>query len=54
LIAEDVPYVFLVSPEALPVVHKKFQNVKQMPGGLTYNFIKWYIPKEWQKVEFGS
>lgn len=48
LIAEDVPYVFLVYPESLPVIHKKILGVELAPAGLGWNFIHWFIPKEWQ------
>ncbi len=53
LIANDVPYAFLVVPESLPVVHKKFIGVHQAPAGIGWNFDKWFIPKEWQ-TEFAS
>lgn len=48
LIAADIPYVFLVVPEALPVVHKKFMGVELAPAGLGWNFEKWFIPTQWQ------
>lgn len=49
LIADDVPYIFLVNPESRPVVHKKIQGVEKAPAGIGWNFKDWYIPKEWQK-----
>jgi len=48
LIHDDVPYVFLVNPLSLPVVHKKILGVELAPLGLGWNFIKWFIPKPWQ------
>lgn len=48
LIAEDIPYVFLVTPMSLRVVHKKIQGVEQAPSGLGWNFIHWFIPQAWQ------
>jgi peptide/nickel transport system substrate-binding protein len=48
LIAEDVPYVFLVVPESLPVYHKKIVGVQQAPLGVGWNFEEWFIPKAWQ------
>ena len=48
LIADDVPYVFLVVPESLPVVHKKVIGVEQAPAGIGWNFEDWYMPKAWQ------
>src|SRR5207248_1068403 len=38
LIAHDLPYVFLVVPESLPVVHKKIIGVEQTPAGIGWNF----------------
>ncbi len=49
IIAADVPYVFLVYPERLPVVHKKIANVELAPAGLGWNFNKWFIPRAWQE-----
>lgn len=48
VIAADVPYVFLVHPMSLPVVHKQILGVELAPAGLGWNFINWYIPKAWQ------
>jgi len=48
LIAADVPYAFLVVPESLPVVHKKYIGVEQAPAGIGWNFDRWFIPKAWQ------
>lgn len=48
LIADDVPYLFLVNPMSLPVIHKKILGVEQAPAGLGWNFNHWYIPKAWQ------
>ncbi|MCB4755773.1 MAG: peptide-binding protein [Elusimicrobia bacterium] len=48
LIAQDVPYIFLVNPESLVVVHKKILGVEPAPAGLGWNFIHWFVPKAWQ------
>jgi peptide/nickel transport system substrate-binding protein len=48
-LADDVPYLFLVYPERLPVVHKKILNVELAPAGLGWNFNNWFIPKPWQE-----
>ncbi|MCG3203385.1 MAG: Oligopeptide-binding protein AppA [Elusimicrobia bacterium] len=48
LIANDTPYAFLVVPESLPVVHKKYIGVEQAPAGIGWNFEEWFIPKAWQ------
>ncbi|RMF97826.1 MAG: peptide-binding protein [Candidatus Schekmanbacteria bacterium] len=49
ILAEDQPYTFLYVPDALPAIHKRFKNIKPAPAGITYNFIRWYVPKELQK-----
>ncbi len=48
ILAEDVPYVFLYVPDALPIVHKRFKGIKPSPIGISYNLHKWYVPKELQ------
>lgn len=47
--AEDLPYIFLYHPEALPVVHKRFKGPEVTPAGLGWNFNKWYSPRSTQK-----
>ena len=49
ILAEEQPYVFLFVPEALPVVRNRFRGIVPAPAGITYNFIKWYVPKALQK-----
>jgi peptide/nickel transport system substrate-binding protein len=49
IIADDSPYTFLYSPFALPAVHKRFHGIKPALAGISYNFTKWYVPKELQK-----
>jgi peptide/nickel transport system substrate-binding protein len=49
VLAEDQPYVFLYVPDALPVVHNRFRGIEPAPAGISYNFIKWYVPKALQK-----
>jgi len=49
ILAEEQPYVFLYIPNALPIIHSRFKNIKPAPAGITYNFIKWYVPKTEQK-----
>jgi len=48
-IYEDQPYMFLYSPEALPILSSRFRNVEVSPIGIGYNFIKWYVPKDEQR-----
>ena len=49
ILAEDQPYVFLYVPYALPIIHKRFRGIDPAPAGITYNFVKWYVPKREQK-----
>jgi peptide/nickel transport system substrate-binding protein len=49
ILAEEQPYVFLYVPEALPVVQNRFHGIAPAPAGITYNFIKWYVPAALQK-----
>jgi len=49
ILAEEQPYVFLYYPDALPVVHKRIHGIEPAPAGISYNFIKWYVPKSQQR-----
>lgn len=49
ILAEEQPYVFLYYPDALPVVQKRIHGIEPAPAGISYNFIKWYVPKGEQK-----
>lgn len=49
ILAEEVPYVFLYVPDALPIVHARFKGIKPSPIGITYNLHKWYVPKRLQR-----
>jgi peptide/nickel transport system substrate-binding protein len=49
ILAEEQPYVFLYVPEALPVVQNRFHGIVPAPAGITYNFIRWYVPAGLQK-----
>lgn len=49
ILAEDQPYTFLYVPMSLPVIHKRFRGIKPAPAGISYNFIRWWVPKNEQK-----
>jgi peptide/nickel transport system substrate-binding protein len=49
ILAEEQPYTFLYVPDALPVVSSRFRGIKPAPAGISYNFIKWYVPKREQR-----
>ena len=48
ILAEEQPYTFLYVPDALPVVNARFRGIEPAPAGISYNYIKWYVPKEEQ------
>jgi peptide/nickel transport system substrate-binding protein len=50
ILAEEQPYLFLYVPDALPIVSARIRGIEPAPLGITYNFIKWYVPKEEQKL----
>jgi peptide/nickel transport system substrate-binding protein len=49
ILAEEQPYTFLYVAEALPVISSRFHGIKPAPLGITYNFIKWYVPQHLQR-----
>ncbi len=49
ILAEEQPYTFLYVPESLPIIAARFHGIKPAPAGISYNFIKWYVPKALQK-----
>lgn len=50
IFAEEQPYTFLYVPDALPIIHARFRGINPAPVGINYNFIKWYVPEEEQKL----
>jgi peptide/nickel transport system substrate-binding protein len=51
LIADDLPYVFLYYPEALPVTHKRIKGPEVAPAGIGWNFQYWNVPKNLQRYK---
>ncbi len=49
IMAEEQPVIFLFVPDALPVVAARVQNIHPAPAGISYNFIRWYVPKALQR-----
>ncbi len=49
ILAEEQPYTFLYVPDALPIVNSRFHGIEPAPIGISYNMIKWYVPKGQQK-----
>jgi peptide/nickel transport system substrate-binding protein len=50
IMARDVPYTFLYVPESLPMVNARFQGIEPAPAGISYDFIRWWVPKDRQGV----
>ncbi|MDX9820616.1 MAG: peptide-binding protein [Syntrophales bacterium] len=50
ILAEEQPYTFLYVPDALPIISARFRGIEPAPIGIGYNFIKWYVPKDEQKL----
>jgi peptide/nickel transport system substrate-binding protein len=50
ILAEEQPYTFLYVPDALPIINSRFRGVEVAPLGIGHNFIKWYVPREEQKL----
>ncbi|MBI2153002.1 MAG: peptide-binding protein [Candidatus Rokubacteria bacterium] len=53
ILAEDQPIVFLYFRDALPVVSSRVRGIESSPNGITYNFIRWYVPKGLQRYTAG-
>ncbi len=45
---EEVPYVFLYVPDALPVYSNRFIGPQVGPGGIGHNLKGWYVPLDRQ------
>ena len=44
IIYDEQPYLFLYYPDSLPIVNSRFRGIEPAPAGISYNFIKWYVP----------
>ena len=51
IMAADVPYTFLYVGDALPIVNARFQGIEPAPAGITYDFIRWHVPKKRQGIK---
>ena len=49
ILYEEQPVCFLYVSDALPVVHRRFQQVEVSPIGVGYNLIHWYVPASRQR-----
>jgi len=51
ILAEEQPYTFLYIPMSLPIIHARFHGIKPAPAGISYNFIRWFVPKHLQRYK---
>jgi peptide/nickel transport system substrate-binding protein len=49
IMADELPVVFLYVPDALQVVSSRVRGIEPAPAGISYNFIKWYVPANLQR-----
>ena len=49
ILADEQPYLFLFVPDALPIIQARFHGIEPAPLGISYNQIKWYVPKDEQR-----
>jgi len=49
IIAEEVPYTFLYVADSLPILGARYRGIKPAPAGISYNFIKWWVPRPLQR-----
>ena len=48
ILHDDQPYMFLYTPYSLPILTARIQGVVPAPAGISYNFTKWWIPRDKQ------
>jgi peptide/nickel transport system substrate-binding protein len=46
ILSDEQPTIFLYVPDALTVINKRFRGIEKAPLGITYDFIRWYVPKD--------
>lgn len=49
ILADELPYIFLYVPDALPAISSRFHGIKPEPIGIGYNMPKWFAPKQLQR-----
>ncbi len=54
ILHEEQPYCFLYDPYSLPILSARFRNVAEAPAGITYNFERWWVPKDQQTFSLGK
>jgi peptide/nickel transport system substrate-binding protein len=49
IMADEQPVVFLYVPESLQVVSSRVHGIEPAAAGISYNFVKWYVPASEQR-----
>ncbi len=49
ILADQVPYTFLYVADSLPILGARYRGIKPAPAGISYNFIKWWVPRPLQR-----
>jgi peptide/nickel transport system substrate-binding protein len=49
IIAEDQPYTFLFVQDSLPIIQSRLHGIVPASLGISYDFIRWFVPKSLQK-----
>jgi peptide/nickel transport system substrate-binding protein len=49
IIAEEQPVMFLFAPDSLDVISSRIEGIAPAPAGISYNFTKWWVPKDKQR-----
>jgi peptide/nickel transport system substrate-binding protein len=54
IMAEDQPYAFLYVPMSMPAIHSRFKGIVPAVSGISYDFLKWYVPEAQQMRNFNA
>jgi peptide/nickel transport system substrate-binding protein len=46
ILSDEQPTIFLYVPDSLIVINKRFRGIEKAPLGITYDFIRWYVPQD--------
>ncbi len=49
ILADQVPYTFLYVADSLPILGARYRGIRPAPAGISYNFIKWWVPRPLQR-----
>jgi len=49
ILAEELPYILLYVPDALPIIHARVRNIRPTAIGISYNQPEWFVQKPLQR-----